>query len=156
MAGHKSLIPRQKRSCGKVGSKKIQPKIIYKDRIPYTVSDNGIEYKNPRQHEFSKPLAVKLSYFESKEKSDECLKILENIKNISAHKTFSWDKDKKYRMDIYITHKEATKHHAAKELARILEIDTSEMIGVGDARNDAPLLDVCGLKIAMGNADNKL
>ena len=30
------------------------------------------------------------------------------------------------------------------------------MIGVGDARNDAPLLNVCGLKVAMGNADDKL
>jgi hydroxymethylpyrimidine pyrophosphatase-like HAD family hydrolase len=59
-------------------------------------------------------------------------------------------------MDIYITHSEATKYYAAHELARILGIDTSEMIGVGDARNDAPLLNVCGLKIAMGNADNKL
>ncbi|MBX4181389.1 HAD hydrolase family protein, partial [Candidatus Parcubacteria bacterium] len=26
----------------------------------------------------------------------------------------------------------------------------------GDARNDTPLLNVCGLRIAMGNADDKL
>src|SRR3990167_5395279 len=78
------------------------------------------------------------------------------ISDVSAHKTFSWNKDRNYKMDIYITHKEATKHHAAQELARILGIDTSEMIGVGDARNDVPLLHICGLKVAMGNADNKL
>ena len=131
-------------------------KIISWDKTPFIVSDDGVEYENPTQIEFKNPLAIKLSYFDSKEKSDQCLEILGAISGISAHKTFSWDKHRNYRMDIYITHKEATKHHAAKELARILGIDTSEMIGVGDARNDAPLLNVCGLKIAMGNADVKL
>ncbi len=131
-------------------------RIVERDKIPFVVSDNGVEYANPSQDEFGNPLAIKLSYFDSKEKSDRCLEILRTISGISAHKTFSWDKDRKYRMDIYITHKEATKHQAAQELARILGIDTSEMIGVGDARNDVPLLNACGLKIAMGNADHKL
>lgn len=131
-------------------------KIIKRDKIPFIVSDNGIEYENPSQYEFEKPLAIKLSYFDSKERSDWCLETLATIPGISSHKTFSWDKDRNYRMDIYITHKEASKHRAAQELARILGIDTSEMIGVGDARNDIPLLNVCGLRVAMGNADNKL
>lgn len=131
-------------------------KIIERDKIPFIVSDNGIEYENTFESEFLNPLAIKLSYFDSKEKSDRCLETLRRIPDISAHKTFSWDKDRNYRMDIYITHREATKHHAIKELAGILGINPSEMIGVGDARNDVPLLDVCGLKVAMGNADNKL
>jgi len=130
--------------------------IINRDKIPFVVSDNGIEYENPSQTEFLNPLAIKLSYFDSKNKSDRCLETLGKISGISSHKTFSWDTNRNYKMDIYITHKEATKYYAAKELAIILGIDTSEMIGVGDARNDAPLLDVCGLKIAMGNADDKL
>jgi len=130
--------------------------VIEKDKIPFIVSDNGIEYENTYESEFLNPLAIKLSYFDSKEKSDRCLKTLGKISDVSAHKTFSWNKDRNYKMDIYITHKEATKHHAAQELARILGIDTSEMIGVGDARNDVPLLHICGLKVAMGNADNKL
>lgn len=130
--------------------------IINKDKIPFVVSDNGIEYENPSQSEFTNPLAIKLSYFDSKKKSDRCLETLATIPGISAHKTFSWNKDRTYVMDIYITHKEATKQHAAEELSKILKVKTSEMIGVGDARNDAPLLKICGLKIAMGNADNKL
>lgn len=130
--------------------------ITSRDRIPFVVSDDGIEYENPSHSEFSKPLAIKLSYFDSKEKSDYCLEELLSIPDISSHKTYSWDKERNYKMDIYITHKEATKHHAAKELSKILGIDTDEIIGVGDARNDAPLLNVCGLKVAMGNADNKL
>ena len=131
-------------------------KIISRDKIPFVVSDNGIEYENPPQFEFQNPLAIKLSYFDSKEKSDRCLETLSRINGIAAHKTFSWDKDRNYKMDIYITHSEATKYYAAQELARILGIETHEMIGVGDARNDAPLLEVCGLKVAMGNADDKL
>lgn len=130
--------------------------IIERDQIPFIVNDNGIEYKNTYESEFLNPLAIKLSYFDSKEKSDRCLETLGKIHDISAHKTFSWDKDRNYRMDIYITHKEATKYYAIKELARILGINTREMIGVGDARNDIPLLNACGLKIAMGNADKKL
>lgn len=131
-------------------------KIIQRDEIPFIVSDNGIEYENPTQSEFENPLAIKLSFFDTKKKSDRCLETLAKIDGISAHKTFSWDKDRNYKMDIYITHSEATKYYAAHELARILGIETHEIIGVGDARNDAPLLDVCGLKVAMGNADEKL
>jgi len=59
-------------------------------------------------------------------------------------------------MKIYITHKNASKQHAAEKLAQMLNVETSEVIGVGDARNDAPLLSACGLRVAMGNADNKL
>ena len=131
-------------------------KIIERDNIPFIVSDNGIEYENSYESGFLNPLAIKLSYFDSKEKSDKCLKFLARISDISSHKTFSWDRDRHYRMDIYITHREAAKHRATEELARILGIKTEEMIGVGDARNDVPLLNVCGLKVAMGNADKKL
>jgi Cof subfamily protein (haloacid dehalogenase superfamily) len=131
-------------------------KIINRDKIPFVVNDNGIEYENPSKSEFTSPLAIKLSYFDSKKKSDRCLETLATIPDISAHKTFSWNKERVYVMDIYITHKEATKQHAAEKLAQILNIETSEIIGVGDARNDAPLLNACGLKVAMGNADNKL
>src|SRR3989344_6797156 len=54
-------------------------KIISKDKIPFIVSDNGVEYENPSQSEFSNPLAIKLSYFDSKEKSDKCLEILQTM-----------------------------------------------------------------------------
>lgn len=130
--------------------------IVRRDKIPFLVSDNGVEHENPSNSKFLKPLAIKLTYFDSKEKSDQCLNALFAIPNISAHKTFSWDKNRNYRMEVYITHKEATKQHAVQELARLLGIETREMIGVGDARNDIPLLNVCGLRIAMGNADEKL
>jgi len=57
---------------------------------------------------------------------------------------------------LYLTHRDATKQHATQELARLLGINTSEIIGVGDGENDIPLLRECGLKIAMGNAVEEL
>lgn len=131
-------------------------KLIRNRNLPFIISDDGTEYTNPVNTDFSKPFAIKLTYFNSKEESDLCLQRLSSIPDISAHKVYSWDKNRNYKLEIYITHSEATKHHATEELARILNIDTREIIGVGDARNDIPLLDVCGLKIAMGNADDKL
>jgi len=38
------------------------------------------------------------------------------------------------------------------KVAKILGIDTHEIIGIGDGYNDFPLLMACGLKVAMGNA----
>ena len=84
------------------------------------------------------------------EKKIELLtKHLAKFKNISAHRTFGYHGDKDW---IQITHAEATKQHAIVEVAKMLRINTHEMIGVGDGYNDFPLLMACGLKVAMGNA----
>ena len=50
------------------------------------------------------------------------------------------------------THAEATKATAVGRYAEILGIDPSQIVGAGDSYNDLPLLEACGLKIAMGNA----
>ena len=55
-----------------------------------------------------------------------------------------------------ITHALATKLQGIWEAAKILDLRPSEFVGVGDGYNDFPLLRACGLKIAMGNANNKL
>ena len=46
----------------------------------------------------------------------------------------------------------ATKQHGILEVAKIMGISTHEIIGIGDASNDIPLLMACGLKVAIGNA----
>ena len=71
----------------------------------------------------------------------------------AIHTTNSWTKGK---TDILITHPQATKQHGILEVAKILGIETHEIIGVGDGNNDFPLLMACGLKIAMGNAGDDL
>lgn len=45
---------------------------------------------------------------------------------------------------------------AAIKLAQMMGIELSRMIAVGDSYNDLPLLEVCGLRIAMGNAPEEL
>lgn len=57
---------------------------------------------------------------------------------------------------INITHASATKQHGIFEVGKILNIDPSEFIAVGDGGNDFPLLMSCGFKVAMGNATDDL
>lgn len=73
--------------------------------------------------------------------------------NLAVLRTFSWQVGK---ADIVITHASSTKQHGILEVARLLKIDTHEIIGVGDGYNDFPLLMACGLKVAMGNAVDDL
>ena len=69
------------------------------------------------------------------------------------HTVPSWTTGK---TDILITNPLATKQHGILEVAKILGIETHEIIGVGDGNNDMPLLMACGLKVAMGNAGDDL
>ncbi|GAA4486953.1 Cof-type HAD-IIB family hydrolase [Gluconacetobacter asukensis] len=55
-----------------------------------------------------------------------------------------------YYLDI--THPQANKGYAAMELARLMEVDISEVACIGDMNNDVPMLDEAGVAIAMGNA----
>lgn len=51
-----------------------------------------------------------------------------------------------------ITSIKATKHLAVLHVAKMLHISPKEIVGIGDSYNDFPLLEACGLKVAMGNA----
>lgn len=55
-----------------------------------------------------------------------------------------------------ITSIKATKHLAVLELLRKLNIPREEVVGVGDGYNDFPLLEACGLKVAMEDAPSDL
>jgi HAD superfamily hydrolase (TIGR01484 family) len=59
-------------------------------------------------------------------------------------------------IDVYFSDAQATKFHAVQRLAEILGISSKQMIGVGDGYNDYPMLEACGLKVAMGNAVEEL
>lgn len=83
------------------------------------------------------------------EKTDEFINKVSHIPTLSIYKIVSW---KEGRFDVVISHAEATKQHGILEVAKLLNISTEEIIGVGDGYNDFPLLMACGLKVAMGNA----
>lgn len=84
---------------------------------------------------------------------DDIHQELNQFTDVSVHKAGSW---KPNTVWLSITHGEATKQHSILEVARILGINTHEIIGVGDADNDFPLLMACGLRVAMGNAVESL
>jgi len=59
-----------------------------------------------------------------------------------------------YYLDI--THVDANKGYAARELAKVLGVDMREVACIGDMSNDIPMLDLAGLGIAMGNATEQV
>jgi len=74
---------------------------------------------------------------------------ISTISNLSVHKVLSHMEGK---FGLSITAALATKQQGIFKVAKILGIDTHEIIGIGDGYNDFPLLMACGLKVAMGNA----
>jgi HAD superfamily hydrolase (TIGR01484 family) len=81
--------------------------------------------------------------------ADDLISKLSNISEIAIHKNVSFTKGLFW---VSVVNARATKLHAIVRLAELLGIYTKEIIGVGDSYNDFPLLEACGLKIAMGNA----
>ena len=81
--------------------------------------------------------------------ADKLVNEITHIPTITTYKVKSWTDGK---VDLVITHAQATKQHGILEVAKILNISTNDIIGVGDGYNDFPLLMACGLKVAMGNA----
>jgi len=75
------------------------------------------------------------------------------ISTISIIQVPSWNSQ---NTGALISHAQATKQHGILEIAKLLNISTKDIIGVGDGYNDFPLLMACGLKIAMGNANEEL
>lgn len=85
--------------------------------------------------------------------ADVLVEEMKKLEHISAHKIIGWTKGLEC---VDVSNATATKLHGIVEIARILGIESHEMIGVGDGYNDFPLLMACGLKIAMGNAAPEL
>lgn len=116
------------------------------------VNDAGTEILNPTSTQFSAPLAIKIQELKI-DVAQQYQRILEQIPGIAFHENASW---KEGYVDLYITHENGTKQHAVEKLAEILGVHQAEIVGVGDGKNDIPLLRACGLGIAMGNAHDDL
>lgn len=54
--------------------------------------------------------------------------------------------------DLHVINAKATKENAVAELLRILNIDKSNSIAIGDSYNDVHLFNAVGYKVAVGNA----
>lgn len=113
----------------------------------------SINFKDFKKVSYSKVLKMVLFDIAS---VGEPQKVEEQLNNLypDLHFVRSKKEDSPFVLDITSTG--ATKHLAVLELAKILNIDPEEMVGVGDGYNDYPLLSACGYKIAMENAPSEL
>lgn len=84
----------------------------------------------------------------SEKQADIITEKIRNVPTLHAYKFHAWENG----FGVNISHISATKQHGILEVARLLNISTQEIIGIGDSYNDFPLLMACGLKVAMGNA----
>lgn len=123
--------------------------ILKKEPISFWFTDNNTNIHPPF---ISIPKRVFQIYIGSdftNIQADTLITKISHLPGIAAHKVPSWNKG---FFCITITHALATKQHGIFEVAKLLDIQTHDMIGVGDGYNDFPLLMSCGLKVAMGNA----
>ena len=58
--------------------------------------------------------------------------------------------------DIHITNTKATKEHAIYQLQKMIGVDKSAIIGIGDGHNDTHLFSAVGYKVAMENSVTEL
>lgn len=117
----------------------------------FVVNDNGIDVP------FSKTLTPKnsLNIFILTNSADreKIVDELSLIPTVVVHEILLWKTEEfEGRVGLEITDASATKQHAILEVAKVLGINTHEIIGIGDGYTDFPLLMACGLKVAMGNA----
>jgi len=79
-------------------------------------------------------------------KLDNLRQKLEKIKGISVSK--SWYNN------LEVMSEGVSKGNALRFLAQMLNIDTSEIVAIGDNENDISMFNVAGLAVAMGNGDD--
>lgn len=117
----------------------------------FTINDNGIDIPFSDTLNPKKPLNIFI-LTNSKDRK-EIEGELSGIKTVVVHEIRLWEIDEfEGRVGLEITDASTTKQQGIFDVAKILGISTHEIIGVGDAYNDFPLLMACGLKVAMGNA----
>jgi len=127
-------------------------KLLKTASIQFTVFDNGKDNVFSNTYKPNNPIQIWIHKL-TPTQADTYITKLSHIPTIDVYRLPSWGKGK---VDIGINHASATKQHGILEIAKILKIETSNIIGVGDGYNDFPLLMACGLKIAMGNAVDDL
>lgn len=85
------------------------------------------------------------------ENIDVVTKCRTELHDIAPVSTFSSDAH-----HFELTSKQADKGTAVKQLADALDIALNEIACIGDSSNDLPMFQICGYRIAMGNAKDEI
>lgn len=127
----------------------ILTEILKKENINFWFTDSNTNILPPFRSIPKRVFQIYIGTDFTNPQADNLISKISHLPGIAAHKVPSWNKG---FFCITITHTRATKQHGVFEIAKLLDIETHDMIGVGDGYNDFPLLMSCGLKVAMGNA----
>lgn len=82
---------------------------------------------------------------------DKLKKVRDGLKTIKDIETTS-----SWYNNVEIMHKGVNKGEALKALVKYLGIDKKEVIAFGDNYNDLPMIELAGMGVVMGNADDKV
>ena len=119
----------------------------------FTADDYINGYKSIKSIDINKEyFVVALVYLEP----NYALEIIEKLKSVSGIVASQVISYKKGLIDLHITSSNATKEHAIEDVLKLIDINKSNTIGVGDGGNDTHLFAAVGYKIAMGNAAESL
>lgn len=149
-AHHKKILWEQK-----IREEDIDPvcAVFQSLKIPIIIHDRNGDHVIAKQRYDRKSVYNIFSINSSPKKGQQAAQKLSHIPTIVVHTVSDWEEGK---VSIVVSHAQATKQHGIFEVAKILGIETHEIIGIGDGYNDFPLLMACGLKVAMGNAVEEL
>lgn len=126
--------------------------LLNKTSAKIWVVDNNKEKLYSRNLSIKKPISFFIPKIQEK-RADMLIRSLSKYHSLSLNKVVAYQKG---MIALHITHAGASKKHAALKLAELLNVNISEIIGVGDGYNDFPLFKAVGLKIAVGNAVEQL
>lgn len=116
----------------------------------YFVDDNNRFTYNPKEHlTFNKVVKIMILHVSPK-KAQQIYQTAVKIYDIKVTKSISGENPTVE--SIHVTSKTSTKGKALQFIARYLNIELSEFIGIGDSYNDLEFIKLCGLKVAMSNA----
>lgn len=116
-------------------SKFINPEIARVKDVKQYIKDNKLEEKVLK-------IGICQEYDVLKELDDKFTDTIKNEYTISFSLPFFLE----------LMAKDTDKGSCLKEICRLNNIDISETIAMGDGENDIPMLNICGLSFAMGNA----
>lgn len=125
--------------------------ILKKLKLSYLIDEIDKTGIAPLNYKYNNPLCLFVPLVNNKgyELIEKSFSHLKKIRIQKVH----WNNNS---LAVNLTNSEASKQHAVLEVAKILNIKTDEIIGIGDSYNDFPLLMACGLKVAMGNAVDEI
>jgi hydroxymethylpyrimidine pyrophosphatase-like HAD family hydrolase len=119
------------------------------------IQDNGLDY-DPLDVEYrpQNPYVIVIDSIPAKY-TDSLIKELRNNNDITAYKVILAPENE-HLEGIHITHHKATKYHAIMEVSDMRGISPKQLLGIGDGPNDRPLLEACGVRVAIRKSDGNV